>query len=763
MSQDSRAYSSDRSFSIHSGESNDNYSFVLPKQSGHPLDGQDLLALDANPAAPRQSIAPLRQAISRTRQWLLAEQHPDGYWVGELEGDTILESEYILLLAWLGREQEPIAKKCAAHLLNVQIPAGGWAMYPGGPIEISASVKAYFALKLTGHDPAGEPLQRARAAILANGGADAVNSFTRFYLALLGQIEYEQCPVVPPEFMLLPKWFPINLYAVSAWSRTIIVPLSIMSAHRPVRCVESKRGIRELFLREPKHWPPLRCPGMTDSPQLFSWDRFFRTVDDGLKFLQRKHWLPGRRKAIAAARKWMIDRFEGSDGLGAIFPGMIWGIIALRCLGYRDDSRELKYCYDNLQGLIIEEADTARLQPCKSPVWDTAIALRALLDSGLPAEHESVAAAVDWLLDNEITVRGDWAETVDVPPAGWCFEHANQFYPDMDDTSMVVMALHSQLLQTPKRTPGLLPPQLNLAAGSIDRILSDSSVENALGGIPTLLSSTKPDNLGHTSHIRRLDRIIAATSRAETWMLAMQNRDGGWGAFDKDNDREFLCHVPFADHNAMIDPSTPDLTARVLEGLAQIGRRVGDPAIDRAVKYLRGTQEPDGSWFGRWGVNYVYGTWQTLVGMTAVGVPCDDPAVRAGSDWLLTYQQPNGGWGESCDSYAEPHKRGQGNTTASQTAWAVMGLMASGLHAHPAVAAGIRYLIEHQRADGGWDEPEFTGTGFPRVFYLRYHMYPIYFPLMALSCYATAMGNEVFGIEQAIEQAAKLSGMKSID
>jgi squalene-hopene/tetraprenyl-beta-curcumene cyclase len=662
---------------------------------------------------PAPTETGIRQAILRTRQWLLAQQHVDGYWVGELEGDSILESEYILLLAFLGQEQSEIARKCGSYLLKKQLPEGGWTQYPGGSIDVSASVKAYFALKLIGQDPSSEPMARARAAILAHGGADAVNSFTRFYLALLGQIGYEHCPSVPPEFVLLPKWFPINLYAVSAWSRTIIVPLSIMSSRKPVRAVAPSRGIRELFLREPRDWPPLRCPGLKRGTRLLSWDRFFRTVDASLKFLERNRLLPCREKAIRAATRWMIERFDGSDGLGAIFPPMVWSVIALRCLGHNDDTVEMRYCIERLEGLIIEDDDSARLQPCKSPVWDTAITLRALTDSGVPADDHAVQSATDWLLDNEVHVRGDWAKTVKCEPGGWCFEHANQFYPDLDDTAMVVMALNTQFADGIRETIRSLPPPL--------AVFDEHQTPRW----------TEPD-----TRLERLDRTLAAIARAEKWMLAMQNRDGGWGAFDRDNDRQFLCYVPFADHNAMIDPSTPDLAARVLEALAHLGKRVGDAAVDRAVNYLRATQQSDGSWFGRWGVNYIYGTWQTLVGLSAAGVPHDDPAIVAGANWLITHQQPGGGWGESADSYAEPHKRGQGPVTASQSAWAILGLMSAGRTDHPAVTLGIAWLLEHQRADGTWHEAEFTGTGFPRVFYLRYHMYPIYFPLMALSKYA---------------------------
>ncbi|MBS0210830.1 MAG: squalene--hopene cyclase [Planctomycetes bacterium] len=659
----------------------------------------------------RQS-APLRRAIARTRGWLLNQQHEDGYWVAELEGDTILESEYILLLAWLGRADTPLARKLARHILNQQQPGGGWGMYPGGDMEISGSVKAYFALKLTGHDPAAEYMQRARSAILAHGGADAVNSFTRFYLALLGQIGYEQCPVVPPEMILLPKWFPVNIYAMSSWSRTIVIPLAIMSALKPKNPIDSRFGIRELFIRQPENWPPLRSPCVKRSVKVLGWERFFRAVDNTLKFCERHRLLPLRRRALAQAERWMIDRFGGSDGLGAIFPPMVWAVIALRSLGYKDSSPELRYCYERLEGLIIEEETTARLQPCKSPVWDTSIAMRALSASGLPASDAAIERSSDWLLRNQIHRTGDWANTVDVQPGGWCFEFANDYYPDLDDTAMCMMALADQF-RAPAETPA--------APGTL-RLVDDQ------------------DEASQSNRLALLERIPDALARAERWTLAMQNRDGGWGAFDKDNDREFLCYVPFADHNAMIDPSTPDLTARVLEALGQIGHRQGNPAVDRALAYLRQSQEADGSWFGRWGVNYIYGTWQVLVGLRAVGVPSSDPTVVAGVNWLLAYQQSSGAWGESADSYADPHLRGQGPATPSQTAWALLGLIAAGQHDHPSVARGIQWLVNHQREDGGWDELEFTGTGFPQVFYLRYHMYPIYFPLMALSQWAAATG-----------------------
>ena len=682
-----------------------------------PTDGQDGFLFDPECVTPRPSgtlAAPVRRAITRTRRWFLAEQHADGHWEAELEGDTILESETILLWAFLGQEDCEAAQRAARYLIEKQLPEGGWAMYPGGGVEISGSVKAYFALKLTGHDPSAEYMQRARRAILAHGGADAVNSYTRFYLALLGQIPYSQCPAVPPEFVLLPKWFPINLYAVSSWSRTMIVPLSIISSLQPVRQLDPRLGIRELFLREPENWPPLRCPGRKQSTGLLSWDRFFRTVDRMFKGLQRHRLLPLRSQALAAAEKWMLQRFKHSDGMGAIYPPIIWSIVALRSLGYSDDSPELQYNYEQLKGLFLDDktSGTLRIQPCKSPVWDTAITLRALRAGGLRTDNPSIRRAVEWLLDRQIARPGDWSETVKAEPGGWCFEHNNDFYPDCDDTVMVLMALREQYAEDQEPT-GIVPPEL--------RLVSEETV-------------CQCDEV--RQHVALIDRMASAIDRGLNWVLAMQNDDGGWGAFDRNNNHQFLCYVPFADHNAMIDPSTPDLSGRVLESLGELGLRLGHPAVDRCVAYLRRTQEADGSWFGRWGVNYVYGTWQALAGLVRVGVPTDDPAMVAGANWLLAHQQPCGGWGESPDSYTDPRLRGQGTPTASQTAWAVLGLLAAGMEHHSAVVRGIQFLVERQQADGTWDEPEFTGTGFPQVFYLRYHYYPIYFPLMALSRWA---------------------------
>lgn len=664
------------------------------------------------PAGNRLAKA-VRRSIFRTRRWFLGEQASEGYWAAELEGDSILQSETILLLTYFGREQSDLARRAAERLIETQMPEGGWAMYPGGGVEISGSVKAYFALKLTGHDPSAEYMQRARKAILAHGGADAVNSFTRFYLAILGQIPFKQCPEVPPEVMFLPKWFPINLYAVSSWSRTIIAPLSIVSALRPTRELDVRFGIRELFIQAPEDWPELRCPGKDAGRGLFTWDRFFRTIDGTFKVLRRWNLLPLRKRAIQAAKKWVVDRFENSDGLGAIYPPIVWSLIALHAMGHDENSPEMQECWKQLNDLVLsdEKGESCRIQPCKSPVWDTAITLRALLAGGLTRNDPAIARAVDWLLDQQIHASGDWSQTVKAEPGGWCFEHNNDYYPDSDDTAMVLMVLKSLFSETP--ADDRLPPNLQLV---------DEECESETG----------------ISQVDIMDRTTQAIDRGVRWMLAMQNRDGGWGAFDRNNDSEFLCHVPFADHNAMIDPSTPDLSGRVLEALGQLGFTEEHDAVAKAVAYIRSTQEPDGSWFGRWGVNYIYGTWQVITGLVAVGVPQDDPAIRAGVNWLLAHQQSCGGWGETPETYADPTLRGQGPVTASQTAWAVLGLLAAGHEDHPAVRRGVQFLVDRQLNDGTWDEPEFTGTGFPQVFYLRYHYYPMYFPLMALSRWAVS-------------------------
>ena len=682
----------------------------------HPADAlRGLLGVSGEggagePARGREHVGPergrpLSQALRLTESWLRDQQADDGHWRGPLEGDTILESEYILILAWAGRLDGAEIPGAARRILTEQLPQGGWSIYPGGPVDVSASVKAYFALKLTGHDPSSEPLRRARRAIERAGGPWAVNSFTRFYLALLGQIPYAACPAVPPEMVLLPDWFPVNLRRVSAWSRTMIVPLSLMWAFKPVRQVAPREGIAELFSADARRDQVVKEGG---------WARFFRAVDRVIKTCEAIGFVPLRPRAVQACRRWMLERFAGSDGLGAIFPPIVWSLVALRAMGCGEDSPEVRECWAQLERLVEREPDgNTRLEPCRSPVWDTAITVIALVeagrsgDGGGPAATTANGAAavpavvdrgIDWLLDNEVRVAGDWVgavpAAVGVAATGWCFQYANRFYPDVDDTAMVVIALATWRDGARRRAP----------LTAVDA--------------------------------RRRERAGAAIGRARRWLAAMQNSDGGWGAFDRDNNLEFLCEVPFADHNAMIDPSTPDLAGRVLEAFGKTGLSIGHDAVDRAVAYLRRTQEPDGAWFGRWGVNYVYGTWQALEGLRAVGVPATDPLVARAADWLVDHQQADWGWGESPASYADPALAGVGPTTASQTAWAVAGLIAAGRGECRAARRGVQWLLERQEADGSWTQREFTGTGFPKVFYLRYHYYPIYFPLVALARFA---------------------------
>lgn len=622
-------------------------------------------------------------ALSESQRWLLERQAPDGSWVGELEGDTILESEYILLMAFLGRERDEVCVKAAKYLHEQRRPDGGWAIYPGGPFDLSASVKAYFALKLVGLSIEHPTMVQARAAILEAGGAQGCNSFTRFYLALLGQIGYEETPCVPPELALLRPRCGFSLYDMSSWTRTIVVPLSIISALKPVRQLPSGLRIDELFRSD----LPLRPRRRTQ--RLCSWTNFFLAVDRGLKLADR--WLPRfvRKPGLRAAHRWMLDHFENSDGLGAIFPPMIYTVVALKCLGYEMNSAPMQWALRQLDDLLIEEAGSVRVQPCVSPVWDTAITTIALANSGLPNFHPALMSAVRWLLDKEVRSPGDWHRRLGgLEPTGWHFQYRNDFYPDIDDTAMVLLALHS----------------------------------TALADSP---------------------EVQAATRRAVDWVLALQNRDGGWAAYDKDIDNQLLTKLPFADHNAMLDPSCADITARVLEVLGTLGYRADHPAIARALDYLWRTQEPEGCWYGRWGVNYIYGTWQVLLGLRAIEFPMDHPSVVRAADWLESVQQASGGWGETCASYDDPSLKGQGQPTASQTAWGVLGLLAAGRARSDAVSRGIRYLINNQAKDGTWDEAEFTGTGFPRVFYLKYHLYRINFPIMALARYRAAVGRSV--------------------
>ena len=623
-------------------------------------------------------------AIDGARKKLFSQQHEDGYWCGELEADTTLESDYILMHTLLGTGNQERFQKCANYILRHQNEDGGWPIYNGGPSNISASVKAYFSLKLVGYKPDYPALERARKNILELGGVTKVNTFTKIYLCFLGQYDYDAVPAIPPEIVLFPNWFWFNIYEISSWSRAILVPLSIVYAKKPFKKIPEEMHINELFVggrdksRMRLEW----------SNKLVSWRNFFLVLDRLVHWFEAVHIRPLRSIALKKAEHWMLERFEMSDGLGAIYPAMLNAIIALRCLGYSLDDPQMIRALDEFEKLGIEEADTFRMQPCKSPVWDTAYALFALGEAGVPPDDPRMVKAADWTLQKQVRNSGDWAvNNKQGKPAGWYFEFNNEFYPDVDDTAMVALGL--------------------------------SKVEHPNGRYQ-----------------------VESVQRAIDWIFSMQCKNGGWASFDKDNDRMVFQNIPFADHNAMLDPPTVDITGRILEMLATYGYDKNHRAVKKALKFIRDEQEPDGSWFGRWGVNYVYGTALVLRGLEAMGIDNHEPYIQQAAEWIRMVQNPDGGWGETCDSYDDPNAKGIGPSTPSQTAWAVMGLMAANDTRSDSVARGIAYLLKTQKKDGSWDEPWYTGTGFPRVFYLMYHLYREYFPLIALTTYRKVLGEK---------------------
>jgi squalene-hopene/tetraprenyl-beta-curcumene cyclase len=612
------------------------------------------------------------RSIARARDWLLERQQPEGWWCGELGGDTTLESYIILLQAFLGRRESPVVARLAQVIRDEVLPRGGWSSYPEGPPDLSVSCLSYFALKLAGDGPDLPHMGRSREVILGLGGAARANSYTRYHLALFGQCGWDEVPAVPPEMVLLPPAAPFSIHDMSAWSRTIFVPLSVVYAHRPVVSLPQACQVGELFVRTPTAAPALSLTG-----------RFFIQVDRVIKRLER---LPGvgrvRRLALRRAAAWIRHRLVESDGLGAILPAMTTSVLALKCLGMPEDDPVFEEALAQLDRLVTP--DGLRVQPCLSPVWDTCLASYALAQAGVPPRDPALARAAAWLLSKQCRRPGDWAARNPVPPGGWFFEFRNEHYPDVDDTCMALMVLqHAQ------------------APAEGDQQL--------------------------------------AMSRGLRWMLGMQNPDGGWASFDRGNDKRWLTEVPFADHNAMIDPSTADITGRVLECLGHLGGfDVRQEVVRQAITFLQRQQEMDGCWYGRWGVNYIYGTAHVLRGLHGVGEDMDQPYVRRAASWLETHQNADGGWGESIASYDDPRRRGQGASTPSQTAWALMGLIAAKRAEGSAVRRGIRWLLDRQSPEGTWAQAEWTGTGFPRVFYLDYPFYRHHFPLMALAQYQAA-------------------------
>jgi squalene-hopene/tetraprenyl-beta-curcumene cyclase len=617
----------------------------------------------------------LESSIERGANHLLSLQTEEGYWLGELEADTTLESDYIYYLFVLGKADPDRIAKLATYVRRRQLEDGGWSIYPGGPSELNATCKAYFALKLAG-DPIDSPhMTRARASVHFLGGLELTNSYTRFYLALVGAVGWELVPAIPPELMLLPNWFYINIYEFSSWTRAIVIPMMILSALRPNWKLPERAQVDELF-RDPTR----KTAAFDWSKQLISWRNFFLALDRGLKFYERLPWKPLRQRALREAKSWVLEHMERSEGLGTIYPAMMNCIFSLVAMGYGPDDpltcRETR----EFARFEIEDEETIRLQPCVSPVWDTAIAMVALEEAGVAPDDPALVQAADWILSKQILGPGDWqVKNKDAEPGGWAFEFRNDFYPDVDDTAFVLMAL--QRVKFPDAA-----------------------------------------------------RMEAATRRGVQWLLSMQNRDGGWGAFDRDNDRRFLCNIPFADHNAMIDPSTADVTARVLECLGRFGWPAEHPSIQKAVKFLLKDQCGDGSWFGRWGVNYVYGTSGVLRALETVSLTAQEYCQRAVA-WLKSVQQDDGSFGESLKTYSDVSSKGQGASTPSQTAWGLIGLLAGSNTSDPAITRAVSYLVGSQNEDGSWSEHDFTGTGFPCVFYLKYHLYRNSFPVYALSRY----------------------------
>jgi squalene-hopene/tetraprenyl-beta-curcumene cyclase len=628
----------------------------------------------------------LDSSITTATQALLDCQRRDGHWVFELEADSTIPAEYVLLKHYLDEPLDPVPEqKFAVYLRRQQGTHGGWPLFQDGDFDMSASVKVYFALKMIGDSPDAPHMVRAREAILSRGGAKQSNVFTRVLLALYGVTKWNSVPVMPVEIMLLPRWFPFHLTKISYWGRTVIVPLLVLQALKPL--AKNRRGVTidELFRENPRDiGPPERAPH-----QNAGWFALFRIID--LVLRAAEPWFPVslRKRAIARAVDFVTERLNGEDGLGAIYPAMANSAMMFEVLGYPRDHPHAVLARAAIDKLVVVDDREAYCQPCVSPVWDTGLACHALLESRDDAAAASVRRGLQWLLPKQVLdVKGDWAaKRPDVRPGGWAFQYANPHYPDLDDTAMVVMALDRMRKRQPTRD------------------------------------------------------YETAIARAREWIEGLLSRNGGWGAFDADNTYNYLNHIPFADHGALLDPPTEDVTARCVSMLAQLGERPEtNPMLRAAIDYLRDTQLKDGSWYGRWGMNYIYGTWSVLCALNAVSIDPESDFVRNAADWLVGIQNPDGGWGEDGTSYKLGYRGYErAPSTASQTAWALLGLMAAGKTDHPSVARGVAYLAKTQNEDGFWTEPRFTATGFPRVFYLRYHGYRRYFPLWALARYRTLM------------------------
>ena len=642
---------------------------------------------DAEIPAGAHELATLDAAVARAADALGRLQKPDGHWVFELEADATIPAEYLLLRRWLGEAPDPdLEASIAKYLRRIQGEHGGWPLFHNGAFDVSATVKAYYALKFAGDDIDAPHMARARAAVHAAGGAAAVNVFTRIQLALFGAGPWSTIPTMPPEIILLPRWFPIHLSKMSYWARTVIVPLLVLQTKRPL-AMDAGVKVDELYL--PKGAP--RPKKATHQKVLWKWG--FAALDVALKAFDPFWPKRLRAQALDRCRDFVVERLNGEDGLGAIYPAMANSVMMFKTLGYAEDHPHRAVARKSVANLVVHasegrEAGEIYCQPCVSPVWDTALAAHAMMEAGGEEAETRTLAALAWLKPRQVLdVKGDWAEErPNVRPGGWAFQYNNAHYPDLDDTAVVVMAMDRA--------------RARLGANGYDE----------------------------------------AIARGDEWTVGLQSKNGGFGAFDADNTYHYLNNIPFADHGALLDPPTEDVTGRVVSMMGQLGVGRDDPRMAAALTYLADNQMADGSWFGRWGVNYVYGTWSVMCALNAAGFTGADPMMRRGADWLIGIQNADGGWGEDCESYDlayagyRPYP-----STASQTAWAVLALMAAGEAEHAAVARGVRWLLSHQADDGLWGEETYSGGGFPRVFYLRYHGYPKFFPLWAVARYRNLM------------------------
>ncbi|MFB3924509.1 MAG: squalene--hopene cyclase [Syntrophales bacterium] len=616
-------------------------------------------------------IERIEEAVARARNAMLACQHRDGYWCFELEADCTISAEYILMMHYMDEIDSGLEAGIASYIRACQESHGGWSLFPEGRFDISCSVKAYYALKLAGDAPDASHMAAAREAILASGGAARCNVFTLITLALFGQIPWRGVPFIPVEIILFPRWFPFHLSKIAYWSRTVLVPLTILCSMKPQAKNPRRVSVRELFVTQPereKNYLPVRS----------RLNRFFLKLDKAGHILESL--IPGavRKRAIKKAESWIIERINGTDGLGAIFPAMVNAHEALACLGYPPEHPYRRMTRKALQNLLVIGKDSVYCQPCVSPVWDTALACLALQEEGSDAAQGSINRALSWLETRQLRHHpGDWRENhPNLQGGGWAFQFNNPHYPDLDDTAVVAWAMHQ----------------------SGNEYLRDS------------------------------------IQMAADWIAGMQSKNGGFAAFDSDNTFFYLNEIPFADHGALLDPPTSDVSARCCTLLALTGRRGSE--LKACLSYLRQEQEPDGSWYGRWGTNYIYGTWSVLTALEKVGDPLDEFQIQRAANWLMQKQKPDGSWGEDCETYFDPRKAGQGSMgTSFQTAWAMLGLMAAGKVDSEEVRRGALYLLSTQNPDGLWKDDCFTAPGFPRVFYLKYHGYSKYFPLWALARY----------------------------